>query len=826
MGIIVRLYHRSEGLVKNRFNTFFMDMGENIHVHYRDLRIEFSVDEFMEFAELCETYIPQVKKEIAAGFRDGVNPNTNQSDTLKTFFNKKPLKQTIVYNPTRISLEENTDGFHVHLRNYKILLDKQSFLNFARAAKDVLDMRERPVDLEETLNLIEVNELGHRIEDVRHEDGKDVAAVTVEEPYYRKLLQLFDGLGYKKPDPKKEIYEISSARISVTVAPAAQKVLPKAAVSSSVVRLADYLAENAKRFNSREINLLKLQVFDFYEYARKNSLAEVVDLSHQNLLYDTAANKVIFPTKPASGGADIDREWSSFDRFLNKHGIGFVKPRKIPYNEDQLTRLDAAFRHYVREHVTRHPCVKKVYLLNPIQSKKSGSQTGRYEVPFLHIAWAKLGSDFDILIEVDERYPVPEAWSNKFFWKVCGCDYYHLGEVDFPIDNPYSSDFPNIPFRHHLVEAYLFFASRMDAAVKDKYLSGFSSREVLYEKKDVEAQVPDMLEERYGVKVESIAPLKGIGFNEVFRVKSAGDEYIVKIMKGAEFTPPAEGHRGTHLRYEAALLEALSRSNAPAIIPRRGKDEKLYQPLGEYNCMLLDFVRADKVDELSLKNVRAAARTLARVNKALPADVATTEAYRFAESLSFWLADFASLPEKFTDDESMRRQFESLVPTILSTRNRIEGAEELSWIHCHGDVTPRNMLFVKGKGLLYDFQAAHYGPRIADVAEGALEFAFRDKSASIDTAALEAFIAAYDREYPLSSHERAHLPTMMFLHAAIKLGRLMRMQVVFGNKVNMNYVKAFLDFALSSARDRSGAHAAPVNGKGRSVIQETAGAVW
>jgi hypothetical protein len=66
---------------------------------------------------------------------------------------------------------------------------------------------------------------------------------------------------------------------------------------------------------------------------------------------------------------------------------------------------------------------------------------------------------------------------------------------------------------------------------------------------------------------------------------------------------------------------------------------------------------------------------------------------------------------------------------------------------------------------------------------------------------------------------------MMFLHAAIKLGRLMRMQVVFGNKVNMNYVKAFLDFALSSARDRSGVHAAPVHGKGRSVIQETAGAV-
>lgn len=811
--------------MKNRFNTFFMDMGENIHVHYRDLRIEFSVDEFMEFAELCETYIPQVKKEIAAGFRDGVNPNTNQSDTLKTFFNKKPLKQTIVYNPTRISLEENTDGFHVHLRNYKILLDKQSFLNFARAAKDVLDVRERPVDLQETLNLIEVNELRHRVEDVKQEDGKDVAAVTVEEPYYRKLLQLFDGLGYKKPDPAKEIYEIAGARISVVVAPAAQKVIPKEAVSSSIVRLVDYLVENAKRFNSREINLLKLQVFDFYEYARKNSAAEVVDLNHQNLLYDMSSNKVIFPSKSERSSTDIDREWSSFDRFLNKHGIGFVKPRKIPYNEDQLARLDAAFRHYVREHVTRHPCVRKVYLLNPIQWKKSGSQTGRYEVPFLHIGWAKLGSDFDILIEVDERYPVPEAWSNKFFWKVCGCDYYHLGEVDFPIDNPYSADFPNIPFQHHLVEAYLFFASRMDAAVKDKYLSGFPSREVLYEKKNLEAQLPEFLEEHYGVSVDSLTPIKGIGFNEVFHAKSTDGDYIVKVMKGAEFTPPADGHRGTHLRYEAALLAALSDANAPAIIPRPGRDQKLYQPLGDYNCMLLDFVHADKVGELSLKHVRAAARTLARVNRALPPGIATIDAYRFAESLSFWLEDFASLPEKFAADESMRRQFESLVPAIVSAREKIEAAEELTWIHCHGDVTPRNMLFVKGRGLLYDFQAAHYGPRIADVAEGALEFAFRDKSARIDTGALEAFVAAYEKEYPLSTEERAVLPTMMFLHAAIKLGRLMRMQVVFGNKVNMNYVRAFLDFALSGTRDRSGAPPVSTQGKGRSVIHETAGTV-
>ncbi len=801
MGIIVRLYHRSEGLTKNRFNTFFMDMGENIHVHYRDLRIEFNVDEFQEFAELCETYIPLVRKEIAAGFRDGVNPNTNQSDTIKTFFNKKPLKQTIVYNPTRISLEENTDGFHVHLRNYKILLDKESFLSFARAAREVLEMRERPVDLKETLNLIEVNELRHRVDELTRDGETDVARVTIEESYYRKLLQLFTGLGYKKTDPKKEVYAIPGARISLRIAPKKPPALPKLPVNSSIVRLADYLAENAKRFSPEEINLLKLQVFDFHEYARKHAIADVVEINHQKLLYDTAAKRVIFPSKTERGPADIDREWSSFDRFLNKHGIGFVKPGKIPYDDEQLRRLDEAFRHYVREHVSRHSCVKKVYLLNPIQWKKSGSQTGRYEVPFLHIAWAKLGSDFDILIEVDERYPVPETWSNKFFWKVCGCDYYHLGEVDFPIDNPWAGEYPNIPFRHHLVEAYLFFASRMDAAVKDKYLGGFPSREVLYEKHDIAAQLGGFVAENYDVAVESITPLKGIGFNEVFRAASANQEYIVKVMKGAEFTPPTEGHRGTHLLYEADLLQALDDSKAPAITPRRGKNGRLYQPIGEYNCMLFDFVHADTVGELSAAHVAAAARTVAQVNRALQPAVASTEAYRFAESLDFWLNDFSSLPARFTEDEELRQKFDSLTTAIESARKRIQSATRIPWIHCHGDVTPRNMMFVKGKALLYDFQAAHFAPRIADVAEGALEFAFRDKLSVVDTILRDTFVAAYNSEYPLSRAERSLLPAMMFLHAAVKLGRLLRMQVVFGNKVNMHYVMAFLNYALDHAAD-------------------------
>ncbi len=795
MGIIVRLYHRSEGLGNNRFNTFFMDMGENIHVHYRDLRIEFSVEEFLEFADLCETYIPQVRKEIAAGFRDGVNPNTNQSDTIKTFFNKKPLGRNIVYNPTRISLEENTDGFHVHLRNYKLLLDRDSFLNFARAARDVLEMRERAVDLDETLRLIEVNELAHRVDRVDRDADVATARVTIEKPYYRKLLQLFNGLGYTRPDPKREVYQIPGARIELRVVAGAPRAVAKSTVASPVVPFADYLAANATRFTPKEINLLKLQVFDFYEYARRNALAERFEFEHAKLLFDATSGRVIFPARTSPAPTDLDREWMNFDRFLNGHGIGFVKPMKIPYGDERLRRLDAAFRDYVREHVARHPCVAKVYLLNPMEWKKTGSRTGRYEVPFLHIAWVKLGSDFDILIELDERYPVPEDWSRKFFWKVCGCDYYHLGEVDFPIDNPWSEQFPNVPFRHHLVEAYLFFPSRMDATVKDRYLGGFPAREILYEKNDLIAELPAFVATHFGVAIGTPEPLKGVSFNEVFRAHGPDGDYIVKVMKGAEFTPPTQGHRGTHLSYECALLEALAGAGAPAIVPRRALDGSLCQPFGTFHCMLLDYVHATNPARLTREHVEAAGRTLARVHRALPATVASTEAYRFAESLDFWLADCAALPARFSDDPALQARFAALQPAIAAARGRIEASDDLRWLHCHGDVTPRNVLFVDGEALLYDFQAAHYAPRIADIAEGALEFAFVDQEARIDATLREAFVAACAHIWPLDRTERSLLPTMMFLHAAIKLGRLLRMQVVFGNRVNMNYVNAFLDYA-------------------------------
>jgi Ser/Thr protein kinase RdoA (MazF antagonist) len=235
------------------------------------------------------------------------------------------------------------------------------------------------------------------------------------------------------------------------------------------------------------------------------------------------------------------------------------------------------------------------------------------------------------------------------------------------------------------------------------------------------------------------------------------------------------------------------------IVPRRARDGTLFQKFGDHNAMVLDFIEADPAGELTKPQIEGAARALASLHQALPASVATTEAYRLRESLDFWLGDLASLPSRFSEDAGLRERLAALAPRIGPARSLVEQDPTIPWIHCHGDVTPRNVMFVRGNALFYDFQAALYAPRITDIAEGALEFAFQNQGACIQRGSCDTFLSAYEAVCPLVPAEKDLLPTMMFLHAAVKLGRLMRMQVVFGNKVNMKLVMAFLAYAESSS---------------------------
>lgn len=809
MGVITRLYHRSEGLADNRYNVFFLDMGENIHIHYRDLRIELSADEFTEFADLIETYLPQIRAELAGGYRDGVRPNTNQTSTLTTISSKRPLKYAIKYNPNRISIEENLDGYHIHLRNYKLLLDKPSFFNFVRAAKDVVDKRDAIVDLDETLSLIAINDLEHQVGERSIEEGREQVMVTVEKPYFKKTQQLLEGLKYASVDQTGDavVYEKGRDRIYLRIGQ-----LPRSAqlatVTSSLVPFADYVRKNATRFTPEEFNLLQLQYLDKYLYVRKNQLGHLVELDHRRLIYDTASGSLIFPTRTGDAAADPAAEHERLAVFLREQGLSFVKPGKIPYSEAEDGRLQAVFDAYVKGYLAKQPCVAKVYLLNAASKKRRG----RYQVPFVHFDWAKLGSDFDLYIEVDERYPVPGEWDYKFFWSACSADYYHLGDVDFPITSEYIARFPNIPFRHHLVEAYLFFPAKGNRATKDEYLKKFNAA-LLYQKGDDRPKVEtdellrDFLPRAYAIDVRDVNRMDVPSFNEMFGVRTGGAEFVAKIMKRGDFTPAAPGHSGHHLDYEARLLGALAGKGAPVVAPVPGRDGSLLQVFDNRYCMLFPFMVSDPEDEQPDRMVGAAARALARVHGAAAAIDVATDWYRFREALDYWIEQYVALHAKFGESDGHAAEYAALIPGLKAAGARLMEAGDLTWLHVHGDVCPRNFFYFAGEAHLFDFQVAHHGPRLEDVAEGALEFALRGDT--IDPAQVRQFIAAYESQAALGAAERAALPTMLFLQAAFKLARAFRVQTLFGYKVDKRRPAAFLAYARGCLEPPAQADAPP-----------------
>ena len=199
-----------------------------------------------------------------------------------------------------------------------------------------------------------------------------------------------------------------------------------------------------------------------------------------------------------------------------------------------------------------------------------------------------------------------------------------------------------------MVEAYLFFGSKGDRAVKNEYLKKFQAA-LLYQKNGEKPKVEtdELLREflvlRYGIESLSIEKLDVPSFNEVFRIHAADGEYAAKIMKREDFTPAVKGHSGEHLEYEAEILEALSDKGMPIVVPLRGKDGKCLQEFDNRYCMLLPYLVSDTGRGLSAEDIRAASRTLASVHAALSEIEVGTDRYRFNEAVAYWINQYSSL---------------------------------------------------------------------------------------------------------------------------------------------------------------------------------------
>jgi len=131
----------------------FVDLCENIHIHFRDLRIVFSLDEYFEFAEIVAKSTDDVRNYLAQNpsYREGVYGDTimvagGKSQQLRSL-NKSPKPHIPRYFAADFTIELQDesviDEIHVHWRDYRISLPISHFNIIAGAfseAKVELDL--------------------------------------------------------------------------------------------------------------------------------------------------------------------------------------------------------------------------------------------------------------------------------------------------------------------------------------------------------------------------------------------------------------------------------------------------------------------------------------------------------------------------------------------------------------------------------------------------------------------------------------------------------------------------------------------------------------
>lgn len=87
---------------------------ENVHLHYRDLRMEFSLAEFLEFvAALTEA-------------RDTITSYTPTHEGYK-LLSKRTLRESPDYFPNRFVVERNVKSFHIHYKNFRLELTPEEY---------------------------------------------------------------------------------------------------------------------------------------------------------------------------------------------------------------------------------------------------------------------------------------------------------------------------------------------------------------------------------------------------------------------------------------------------------------------------------------------------------------------------------------------------------------------------------------------------------------------------------------------------------------------------------------------------------------------------
>ena len=133
-------------------SRLFVDLSEQVHIHFREIRNQFSVDEFFEYADVIARSVKDLKRHLLwhpeyeeqvcfDNILVAIGPE-QQTRPLQ----KSPAPHCSTYFPDRLQIELQAekviDEIHIHYRDYRLAMNQETFRVLADAmtdAKESLD---------------------------------------------------------------------------------------------------------------------------------------------------------------------------------------------------------------------------------------------------------------------------------------------------------------------------------------------------------------------------------------------------------------------------------------------------------------------------------------------------------------------------------------------------------------------------------------------------------------------------------------------------------------------------------------------------------------
>ena len=782
MGVIKKILYRGNILGEPRHRNFFLDMEENIHIHYRDLRIELSRG---EFEDIVSAFVKQSAELMAIieekRYQDGKLANANQEDVR--IWTESRLKHEVKYHPARLSLEECGDGYHFHYRNYKFLIDPPEFRQLVCLFKSLNLDTAYASSYDEVVELLEANDVDFLL-DAGNQPDKNLV-IRAAKYHLPKIRDIFNYIGFtEETESRPKRYVGPQLTVEVRTETTWSSIdYRRMRGFNRVGLLVDHLARFRAEMNAYQINYIKCQVLDLYCALNSENQPDV-ETNPWLWLYSASNQQVIFPYQPGSShSADAANQlYQSWNAILKSYDMGFIKPNKQKFQPDIQNNLKSQIETALRRDVAAYIAVNKVYLMG---SEVRG-EMGAYDVPFIHGKLAKLGSDVDILIEIDAaREPeIPRHW--KFYIKEASnhCAIYHVGQIPLAgLGEDWRHQFPHIDFIDHLLDAYVYFPSRGYREEVDAFLRKFGARcqydrarDGIYYCGDTEERIAARLSQLYGFTAPAVEPMKVSTKNSVYLVVVGDADYVLKLFREA-----GNHHRdqvADHTRYEKDLIGQLRERGiiTPCIIEISPDVDAKVEELPALLFERIDGSVQQRPEYPIDRIAPALAKIhLTQIKKPLNLDLNFT----FDDICMIWLPQFAHYLAKRDFIPEIAAAFALLAPLVEPLHSgQCRGVfyAHSPSVHCHGDVTPKNVIIDNsGQVQFFDFNNAFYGPRIVDVIDGAFEFSLAEKYIHLaDFRRFDTFIEQYRQTADLNPEELADLSNWINLIGIIKFTKEVR----------------------------------------------------